>query len=93
MREGHRSIQIMLGQDRITPAYAGRTMTAYLEPLYHRDHPRLCGKDYASQVRIRLRTGSPPLMREGPFCVVFNSGSFGITPAYAGRTKLLKMGQ
>ena len=85
MREGHRSIQIMLGQDRDHPAYAGRTMTAYLEPLYHRDHPRLCGKDYASQVRIRLRDGITPAYAGRDHFVLFLTDLLGIF-AYAGRT-------
>ena len=29
---------------RITPAYAGKSMTDWLDNVVHRDHPRLCGE-------------------------------------------------
>ena len=74
--------------DRITPAYAGTTPSPTSSPITYRDHPRLRGDHVFPSSAPELRVGSPPLTR-GPLellgpCI---SGR-GITPAYAGTTRL-----
>ena len=86
MREGRKAVKNALIKSGITPAYAGRTMSA-INPCYHAwDHPRLCGKDYKQIEQASTDMGSPPLMREGPSKQLKNQRFVRITPAYAGRT-------
>ena len=73
--------------DRITPAYAGKSI--FLPQNGHglRDHPRLCGEKLevrATEIDVQ---GSPPPMR-GKVCTRCRAcrGS-GITPAYAGKRR------
>ena len=72
---------------RITPAYAGKSLT--IPKLYtrNRDHPRVCGE---KEVRHQSRAsgiGSPPRMRGKVCCVHSPAPVCGITPAYAGKRK------
>ena len=69
----------------ITPAYAGKSLTAVLLIHGGRDHPRLCGEKHFPIKLMCPPPGSPPPMRgkvrltgEEVFC-------YGITPAYAGK--------
>ena len=48
---------------RITPAYAGKSLTHHLERLESKDHPRLCGEKLKHVGKRPARTGSPPPMR------------------------------
>ena len=71
---------------RITPAYAGTTMSFAFTVKEDQDHPRVCG-NYSSRVKsLLLYLGSPPRMRE----LLNVNASFPkdnrITPAYAGTT-------
>ena len=88
MRERLMTGGVLKRMVRITPAYAGKT--AFIAPFTFslRDHPRVCGKDRARGAATLLEEGSPPRMRErlGNPGVAGNPG--GITPAYAGKTKL-----
>ena len=86
MREGPVKAVILLCQNRITPAYAGRTYQGHLTGQSIQDHPRLCGKDHLRADRGQDALGSPPLMREGLRLSRLQDGRNGITPAYAGRT-------
>ena len=77
--------------NRITPACAGRTLPlpAYIHP--NEDHPRSRGKDYTLSFSYSVRSGSPPLAREGRnwrYCGQFDDG---ITPARAGRTHTISL--
>ena len=47
----------------ITPAHAGKTMTAIQELMYDWDHPRACGENQRKPVDDKLCPGSPPRMR------------------------------
>ena len=74
---------------RITPAYAGKSLT--IPKLYtrNRDHPRVCGE---KEVRHQSRAsgiGSPPRMRGKVCCVHSPAPVCGITPAYAGKSIIL----
>ena len=64
MRERHPTEKIKKGDDRITPAHAGKTFQCLHCRNQLQDHPRSCGKDYEANRRKYLSAGSPPLMRE-----------------------------
>ena len=71
---------------RITPAYAGKSVTDAEDVTASEDHPRLCGeKEYASPATLTKR-GSPPPMRGkvGESC--HGVAPCRITPAYAGKS-------
>ena len=72
--------------DRITPAYAGKTIEYFSLSMIDWDHPRVCGKDCIDLEKEEYGQGSPPRMRER-LAEAYNSRpSLGITPAYAGKT-------
>ena len=73
----------------ITPAYAGKSVEVIRYAEILRDHPRLCGEKHRSNVFTSISRGSPPPMR-GKVFIGFSPSSFSrITPAYAGKSKLL----
>ena len=49
--------------DRITPAYAGKSVLVPLVSSPYQDHPRLCGEKCRPLSTSRLHRGSPPPMR------------------------------
>ena len=75
----------------ITPAYAGkRQMTAGCSAAVE-DHPRLCGEKVDFVHFCTSAVGSPPPMRgKVIFCKLLNIVNR-ITPAYAGKSKLLEV--
>ena len=48
---------------RITPAYAGKSITSDLSTVHGKDHPRLCGEKEELQNAKETKEGSPPPMR------------------------------
>ena len=54
------------------------------------DHPRLRGKDQTMDMHIGMEMGSPPLARERPFCASAAVLCYRITPACAGKTRIIK---
>ena len=71
---------------RITPAYAGKTMSHHVSTPLNTDHPRVCGENhYAAQCVLQC-TGSPPRMRGKRRYNRIHAGKYRITPAYAGKT-------
>ena len=71
----------------ITPAYAGKSPSGknFLQLL--RDHPRVCGeKELVSSCNLEA-LGSPPRMRGKETCKKACEVSWGITPAYAGKSR------
>ena len=50
----------------IIPAYAGSTLSCYLLPQPHWDHPRICGEHRARPSEVILSMGSSPHMRGAP---------------------------
>ena len=52
-----------LAEDRITPAYAGKTWSVIMLVLAQKHHPRVCGENAIPQLIQAGITGSPPRMR------------------------------
>ena len=75
---------------RITPAYAGKSSPAAVKVIFGQDHPRLCGEKGAFPALSHRELGSPPPMR-GKVSVKLDAlATAGITPAYAGKRYCLK---
>ena len=75
-----------LERERITPAYAGKSLPKDGTAKKAEDHPRLCGEKKAVQKQRGTNAGSPPPMRgKGQLCKRHVLGG-GITPAYAGKS-------
>ena len=74
---------------RITPAHAGKTASADFFVCLREDHPRACGENYCPKFEIDPRAGSPPRMRGKLVVVYFQCARLGITPAHAGKTRLI----
>ena len=72
--------------NRITPAYAGKRefLKNGRETLV--DHPRLCGEKVLYGFFDVSAQGSPPPMRGKEKPETGEGESFGITPAYAGKS-------
>ena len=64
VREKQRNEDMIINNDRITPACAGKTL--FLSTTTYRlwDHPRVCGKNLQSKQQTKNRPGSPPRVRE-----------------------------
>ena len=48
---------------RITPAYAGKSVTGFHQDDLEEDHPRICGEKMPVNPKKDKRVGSPPHMR------------------------------
>ena len=70
----------------ITPAYAGRTLIRKAIEFGPKDHPRVCGENFAIAATDIGMRGSPPRMRGEPCQGPRRQKVERITPAYAGRT-------
>ena len=74
------------GRHGITPAYAEKRGRTIRVNRTVKDYPRVCGEKMVSMIPHRRSRGSPPRMR-GKVCIFFLvTLSFGITPAYAGKS-------
>ena len=75
---------------RITPAYAGKSLSIDVCLRIRQDHPRLRGeKGRTASVKIRS-LGSPPLTRGKERNVPAQRHRRRITPAYAGKSTIRK---
>ena len=74
---------------RITPAYAGKSEPRRLHEHQRKDHPRVCGEKALSPLSLYLVSGSPPRMRGKVSVFLRSEDPNGITPAYAGKSKIL----
>ncbi len=63
MRGEVRSRRIPNDKIGITPAHAGRRITALLTSLSAKDHPRACGEKFEWCQALSVHWGSPPRMR------------------------------
>ena len=54
------------------------------------DHPRVCGEKISSPITLPISSGSPPRMRGKDISFEMCLFSFGITPAYAGKSQQLR---
>ena len=75
----------------ITPADAGKTPSAKAVHDALRDHPRGCGENARRTDRQRMSPGSPPRMRGKPRLTDVRILPGRITPADAGKTRLIRM--
>ena len=75
----------------ITPACAGKTKKCSKKFTEKGDHPRVCGKNFFKVSFEILPLGSPPRVREKPPHSACVRETLGITPACAGKTKLIFM--
>ena len=71
---------------RITPAYAGKSKFHGSCLCITWDHPRLCGEKTASLCTVITWSGSPPPMRGKAVNGIVKYNTLGITPAYAGKS-------
>ena len=69
----------------ITPAYAGKSLTASSGNTGRKDHPRVCGEKFRAYAMIWQEWGSPPHMRGKDASRTDVYVLAGITPAYAGK--------
>ena len=70
----------------ITPAYAGKSQNGAGCIRAEKDHPRLCGEKGRVAAGVIVVSGSPPPMRGKVLFQILDEASFGITPAYAGKS-------
>ena len=73
-------------QRRITPACAGKTLSAFLRLLPLEDHPRVCGENSLIAPVFPAMSGSPPRVRGKLQRVHRLAIGHRITPACAGKT-------
>ena len=73
----------------ITPAYAGKRLTLHKIWQTVRDHPRLCGEKVLLERPLDTVGGSPPPMRGKVQYGRTARRPVRITPAYAGKRKIL----
>ena len=81
-------IKRWFGEDRITPAGAGKTRRTGFRHEYTADHPRRCGENCMTLNPQTMTKGSPPQVRGKPFPADGSSTVRRITPAGAGKTFL-----
>ena len=70
----------------ITPACAGKTFPESTSPTESRDHPRVCGENWAKRRISTKIQGSPPRVRGKQAITIPVHHAPGITPACAGKT-------
>ena len=73
----------------ITPAHAGKRSAAKPSTLVERDHPRACGEKDEGRKLIVKHCGSPPRMRGKGISRHRVAHDRGITPAHAGKSKVV----
>ena len=74
------------GNQRITPAGAGKTIYPFTTCINFRDHPRGCGENRQRKTFRSCPAGSPPRMRGKLQAGIDLLIALGITPADAGKT-------
>mgnify|MGYP005934582479 CR=1 FL=1 len=70
----------------ITPAYAGKREGPKNAQSKVGDHPRVCGEKEICRKTQNIVPGSPPRMRGKASSHFCTCSTFGITPAYAGKS-------
>ena len=75
-----------LPQLGITPAHAGKSVSAEINRTGKKDHPRTCGEKYLIFCIDFVFVGSPPRMRGKAAASHPEERTEGITPAYAGKS-------
>ena len=82
-------IELRVGQDGITPAWAGKSAAATPEMPPPWDHPRMGGEKVPIWGPSSLWRGSPPHGRGKARPHLINLNLSGITPAWAGKSSIL----
>ena len=77
---------LILKDDGITPAYAGKSYAQRNFAHNSWDHPRVCGEKCIPLTRGHGRQGSPPRMRGKVQLGEIDLQDIWITPAYAGKS-------
>ena len=77
--------ELVVKEDRITPACAGRSQQNEIIHLPPLDHPRVCGEKYIRDTAGGSDAGSPPRVRGEAENRLCQPPEAGITPACAGR--------
>ena len=72
-------------QQRIIPAYAGKSSVHDIPLQAHKDHPRLRGEKGRCFLLLLQPAGSSPLTRGKAILSVLSDCHLGIIPAYAGK--------
>ena len=75
---------------RITPAYAGKSSCFVGSSCFGGDHPRICGEKAGSYLQSMGLLGSPPHMRGKAALDSVVHAPLGITPAYAGKSVIVR---
>ena len=70
----------------ITPSYAGKSCAEQARRFHLRDHPRVCGEKWCTDLGDGCDWGSPPRMRGKGLSGKRGRRRLGITPAYAGKS-------
>ena len=76
---------------RITPAHAGKSVRPFHRRTSRQDHPRPCGEKAATGANIAMSGGSPPPMRGKAVSDGSRYPTDGITPAHAGKRRIIPM--
>ena len=76
-----------LPQLGITPAYAGKSTAGAAFDRAVEDHPRICGDKVYRALSPDFHQGSPPHMRGKATSATMSLALYGITPAYAGKSR------
>ena len=87
MRGKDNVIYPVLREERITPAYAGKSCFHHIEQPFPEDHPRLCGEKQPDTFGQLTQLGSPPPMRGKEMEKESIERDIRITPAYAGKRR------
>ena len=74
---------------RITPAWAGKILADNLSIQGHKDRPRTGGEKACRALRSAAILGSPPHRRGKDIKSSVSFSWFGITPAWAGKSRRL----
>ena len=80
------SISRLRALERITPAYAGKSLHGLAHAEWREDHPRLRGEKHSKSFCMLSSFGSPPLTRGKAHYGNSLCAGVGITPAYAGKS-------
>ena len=73
----------------ITPAYAGKRQWQHNQDLGVGDHPRVCGEKCNRYCAPLASLGSPPRVRGKENPETLRDGNSGITPACAGKRRMI----
>ena len=74
------------GFPRLIPAHAGKTPSHTNRHPYARAHPRACGENFQTLLKMSLTEGSSPRMRGKRVHQLISRLTTGLIPAHAGKT-------